>query len=1110
MSRPQESSLLVRTGLMVSASVSALLIANPALAQTQAQLTPEEVEECSRLATAEQRQLCLAGQAEPTQPLQESGDIATIPPEEAAEMAAESGDGETIVVTGSRIRQPEFTSPDPIALIQPEVAQREGKIDTASMLQSSPIAAGSTQITSAISSNFVTAGGPGAQTLDLRGLGPNRTLVLLNGRRAGPAGVRGAVSAFDLNVLPQSIVGRVEILKTGASSIYGSDAIAGVVNLLTKTDMEGLQLDGNVSAPFESGGEQYRLSALWGKNFGRGHVMIAGDYFKQEELARGDRSYLACPNEYIFEADAQGNPTDQRADIIDPRTGEFRCNDLRWGHIWTYNLIDNLFLDNGVNTSINGGTVLLQYQYPGETLGIPTYGPPTDPFYDFGAPAGWFPTGYDRQSLAVQNAYHPFVEQQTIVPETKRHTLYADAAYELTDSIEAFGEFLYNRRETYQNGWRQFWNFGWTGDVGYDLYGTGENTGTIWGEGFTGFNLLSPTAITDQSDSSQKVDYYRGVGGLRGDFGTGFLNGWSWDAHVQYSRSNGRYRQQQILQDAYDTGYFQTESCVGTVTPISGKQCVDIPWADPFFLRGQLTQEQIDFLFDWEEGNTKYTQLSGEAIVTGSLFELPAGPLGVALGVHARRDRIRDVPGEITLVSDNPDYDPSLGILDPDYEPQFLGNVWGASTSGITAGRTTTTEAFGEVSLPVLRDRPFFRDLSFSAAARLTNVEAERDLDGLTSRDNGNWTYKLGGNWAVNEWLRFRGTYGTSFRAPALFELFLAEETSFPAQRAIDPCINWASGLATGATSQRVADNCAADGIPGNHSGAGVSATAIARGGIEQNVSSETSRAWTASVILTPSFSFLPSTRVSLAVDYFDFEITGQITQLGAGNILFGCYNSEFFPEDPLCDLFVRGQPGAPNNVDRIVDPFINIARQVTRGFDVTGHIRQSLGSSGSLDFLANATFQRRNTFALFEDTETSSLGEAGFPKFVGDFNVNWRSNTGGWSVFYGLDVYGKTSDDEDFIDANGTLCPTFVTYGQVCVSTKVPATFYHAASITKEINDRFEITLGMSNILDTRPPSRVTTLNLQELPPLLGPVVATSQYDFLGRRMFLNVTTRF
>ncbi len=514
-----------------------------------------------------------------------------------------STQGNAIVVTGSRLRNvTPYNSPDPIAIVSPEIAKREGKLDLADALQSSPIASGSTQITSALSSNFVTDGGPGAQTIDLRGLGANRTLVLLNGRRAGPAGTRGGVSSFDLNVLPLSIIKDIQILKTGASSVYGSDAVAGVVNILTKDREDGFTLNLNTAVPFEGGGEEYRVSGSWGKDFGRGHILVAADYKHTNELARGDRDYLACPEAYIF------NELGSRADLIDPRTGMSHCEDLRWGHIWTYNLIGNLRLDGpggpntGIQTSPGGRTVLLQYQYPsgpgGGTLGIPAYGAPA---YngDFGAPAGWFPTGYDAASMAVQNAYHPFVEEQTIIPETDLYTGYAEGSFEISDAVELFGEFLFNRRETYQNGWRQFWNFGYTGD----LYGTGAgNYYNYWGGGFQGVNFLSPTGITNQSDNSQKVDYYRGVAGVRGDLGG--AGNWRYEIYGQYSKSVGRYRSQQILQDAYDTGYFQYSSCVGTVTPVSGRNCIDIPWADPYFLRGELTPEQIGFLFDWEEGKT--------------------------------------------------------------------------------------------------------------------------------------------------------------------------------------------------------------------------------------------------------------------------------------------------------------------------------------------------------------------------------------------------------------------------------------------------------------------------------------------------------------------------
>ncbi|WP_300974751.1 TonB-dependent receptor [Sphingomonas sp. LHG3406-1] len=1015
-------------------------------------------------------------------------------PEEAPEITSANPvpqvqSDQEVVVTGSRIRTSPFSSPDPVAIINPELSERKGNVDLAQTLQSSPIAAGSTQITSALSSNFVTNGGPGASTLDLRGLGANRTLILLNGRRAGPAGTRGGVSSFDLNVLPQSVVQSVEILKTGASSVYGSDAVAGVVNLITKRDTGGLQLDLNTVIPQEGGGEQYRASAIYGKDFGRFYFTVAGDYFKQKELSRGDRKFLGCPEAYTF------RPDGSRADLIDPRTNSYKCEDLRWGHVWTYNLIDNLYLDGpggpntGPNTSINGGTVLIQYQYPGENLGIPAYGAP-DYFGDLGTPPGWFPTGYDQRSLAVQNSYHPFVLEQTIIPKTERATGYLSAGLEITDNIEAFTEFLVNRRKTYQNGWRQFWNFGYTGD----LYGTGNlyGTGTIWAQGWEGINYLSPTGITNLSDSSQTVDYYRGVGGLRGDIG--FLPGWKFDSYVQYSRSKGVYRTQQILQDVYDSGYFQTSSCVGQVLPVSGKQCIDLPWTDPFFLAGQLTPQQANFLTSWEAGKTIYTQLNGEFSVSGNLIRLPYGTVGMALGASVRRDRINDTPGEITRA----------------------GNAWGASTSGITAGESITREAFGEINVPILRGLPFANDLTINAAARVTSVTAERKSDGAKDEDNGNWTYKLGGNYAPTSWLRFRGTYGTSYRAPALFEQFLANETSFTAVRNIDPCTNYAAAFALGTINQRIRDNCASQGIPGNFTGGAITATVRSQGGLGL-LEAETSTAKTASIVLTPRFGgALSNTRFDFAVDWFDIKVKGQIAQLGAANIVFGCYNSTSFPTDPLCALFTRAGPGTQQFIIQTVDnKYINIAQQRVAGYDFTASVRHNAGRLGQFSLLGNATYQTKQIFDLFVGTGRNSAGFVGAPKFVGDLNLTWTSaNDTGWSVYYGLDIIGKSSSKElvDEIDSTtqpGCFVPsqpTPVLRGTYCPKVTTPTVLYHAASITKEI-EGFDFTLGVSNLFDKKPP-RVSVLNGGTI-STLGQAAAVSQYDWLGRRFFVNVTAK-
>ena len=509
--------------------------------------------------------------------------------------------------------------------------------------------------------------------------------------------------------------------------------------------------------------------------------------------------------------------------------------------------------------------------------------------------------------------------------------------------------------------------------------------------------MLSPTAVTNRgSDSSQKVDYWRGVGGVRGDFG-GFLKGWSYDAYVQYSHNKGTYRNEQILQDAIDSSYFQSASCVGTVLPVSQRQCIDLPWTDPSFLFGNFTPEQANFLFDWEEGKTIYKQLSGEASINGTLVDMPAGPLGVALGVTVRRDSINDKPGAITLA----------------------GNAWGSSAGGITAGHSLIKEAFGEIQVPLVKDRPGLKDLSFSGAVRLTSVENVRASDGLTDRDKGNWTYKLGGNWAFTDWLRFRATYGTSFRAPALFEQFKADETSFVSARTNDPCVQIGFNLQQGNISQRIFDNCVSQGFPLNYGGGSITATSHSQGGIGL-LDPETSTAKTASVILTPRLAFLPRTRLSFAMDYFDIEVRDEVTQLGARNIVFGCYDSDSFPTDPLCSLFDRGAFGSdPRALTNVFDNYINVSSQRNRGLDFTALVQHNLGRLGSLTLLGNATYQLEDKIAVFRDIETNNNGLIGDPKFVADINLTWKTRDD-WTFFWGTELYGRASNEKFYKDRHG------------------------------------------------------------------------------------------
>ena len=229
--------------------------------------------------------------------------------------------GDRVVVTGSRIARDAFTSTAPIQVITAEASTLEGLVDTSEILQGSSISSGSVQFNNTFG-NFVIEGGPGINSVSLRGLGAQRSLVLLNGQRPGPAGVRGQVGSFDLNVIPDSIINRVEILKDGASSIYGSDAVAGVVNIITRTSVDSPELTIQYNATEQGGGNTLQVNGAIGWDLFGGNIMLAAEYEDRDPLKFGDRRNLACAQDLIYDA-----TTGQR---IDRRDRSILRNTLAW------------------------------------------------------------------------------------------------------------------------------------------------------------------------------------------------------------------------------------------------------------------------------------------------------------------------------------------------------------------------------------------------------------------------------------------------------------------------------------------------------------------------------------------------------------------------------------------------------------------------------------------------------------------------------------------------------------------------------------------------------------------------------------------------------------
>ncbi|MGE5721905.1 MAG: TonB-dependent receptor plug domain-containing protein, partial [Sphingomonadales bacterium] len=263
------------------------------------------------------------------------GDTAPVanPEKPDATTAQETPSSEqAIIVTGTRIRSSTtFNQPSPIDVITRNDAVLTGARSTAEQLQSATVTSGTSQVNEAFL-GFVSEGGPAANTVGLRGLGSSRTLVLLNGRRLAPAGAGPQLISADLNVLPTTVVQRVEILREGASSIYGSDAIAGVINIITDTKMNGITFDAYTDQPIEhgGGGRNYRASVVGGKTWDGGHITASVEYRQLTGMRVRDRKDFTCPQDLIFDP-----ATHQQLGQLDLSTGKPRCFPFQTGAIGT-------------------------------------------------------------------------------------------------------------------------------------------------------------------------------------------------------------------------------------------------------------------------------------------------------------------------------------------------------------------------------------------------------------------------------------------------------------------------------------------------------------------------------------------------------------------------------------------------------------------------------------------------------------------------------------------------------------------------------------------------------------------------------------------------------
>lgn len=881
---------------------------------------------------------------------------------------AQDGEDDEIVVTGTRIVQPDFEFSNPVASVDAQAIQQSGATNLTDFAQEMPALLNSFDTEE--SADTGNGGGlQGQNLLDLRNLGTNRTLVLVDGRRHVP-GLEGS-SAVDINTIPIDMVERIEILTGGASATYGADAVTGVVNFVMRTDFEGFQVRAQHGWTDQGGGGDEFLAALWGTNIvnGRGNIMVAGEYSKTNALDYFERDIIAPGN---AEAIISGNIV-RGARYIDTSPGGSFVTDCDgdYGFVFSCgtgaNDPDTSDIDTGTFTGIdyNGdGTPWVDGEYVGGAFMVGGTGSRLEDFND------------------------------QLIPDLERWTINGRMHYDFTDSVRFITELKWAHTETYFVG-QPTYDFGTTMSIDNPFMPASIRNaalapgGTV-DEGEAGVAMFRDNFDLGTLDHDVTRDTFRAVVGIEGaitdwlNYNVSYTHGLTVSDQRYHTRNNERWA---AGIDVVDNGSGPEcrDNALGGETWDPGT-CVPIN----VFGDGVMSQAAIDWVMTDMYNSETMEQSVLTAFLAGNTggFELPGGPIAYVIGAEYRKE------------SSEFDFDNYAQTLSaPD---ELFWNGQGIDSEG----SYNVSEAFAEVSLPILRDMPFADDLVLDAAYRLSNYSSIGETD----------TWKVGLRYSPTSWLTFRGTTATAVRAPNITELYLPQQITFGNTGGTDPCD---SDLVDAGTPLR-RTNCiaafAALGVPYDPDTwqNTTSSTIPGLAGGNPNLKPEEAETITYGFVLEPPF--LPG--LSIAVDYWDIELTNAVEFLSVGDIAGFCY--DFAQPNAYCDAIERtpvllASPAIipPGGISDFTSGAVNIAAFLTSGYDISIRYRLDpadwgLENIGRFGFALNAT--NLQTWE-FKDSALSPaddrLGEPGNPDWQAVFDVTWM--LGGLTVNYGYNWFSET-----------------------------------------------------------------------------------------------------
>lgn len=971
-------------------------------------------------------------------------------PQPAAEEPASE---DVIVVTGSRIANPSATSASPLQIVGAEQIRESGAVNIQDVLLQNPVFG--TPGISRTNSSFATQSA-GVATVDLRNLGSDRTLTLVNGRRF-VAGVPGS-AAVDLNVIPTQFLERVDVLTGGASAVYGSDAVAGVVNFVYKTKFDGIEADAQTGISDYGDGFDRQVNLLVGKNFadGRGNIMLFAGYSKQGTVMKKDR-FTEGGSSAIDSTSLGGSVTGNDADLFIPAR-PFLSGYSPRGRYYTDN---NVFtygqdgaLRNCVSTNGTGGCVNAD-----------------------GSLAG--PDGFNRS------------EYRYLAVPVERYVAAGRANFEVSPAFNVFleGNFARTKADTVIEP------FPLSSDLinpatGGQIAIESRVNGVLYRNPYVPNAIFNDASDTDGDGlrdiffdkrlgdlgprtSQASRDLFRIAGGVNGKFGT--TEQFSYEVYGIYGQTvenqtgSGQFNGPNFIQalaairdvnDLNGNGNTTEIICASAAARAAG--CIP---ANPFGTNSLAPAAA--YIAAPTTLRSKITQTVVGGNVSGQLFSLfGADPIGISIGAEYRRET-------------------SSNVFDLLTQQGLNGN----NALPSTEGSFNVYEGFAEAIVPIIQDRPFFKSLSLRGAVRLSQYNTV----GQT------FSYNYGGEWSPVDGIRFRAIAARSVRAPNVNELFQPPQQDFPTGLQ-DPCVG-VTATSTGTLSV----NCrAAPGVNANIAANGAFAVTQADvqgitsfGGGNPNLQEEKGDSFTAGVVIAPRQ--IPALRnFTLTVDYFNIRVKDAIVSTPLQFILDQCYNQS---NTALCQLVVR-RPAAvgansSGSLDEVNTAPTNSGGLKTSGIDATLGWQAGLGGVG-LPGTLNAKVSYTHlisgyTVPLPGGSIDYFAGEIGAAKDRFTGTLGWDSNTVGIN-FTGTYI-GESYLDDQLTGVAPGVNPAY----------RIAPEFYLDSQVRFKVAQRFEFYVGVDNLLNNLPPYLA---DIQT--NAAGQDTDSGTYDALGRRYYAGVRVKF